>query len=141
MAKTEGWDAVPSGTRTSTYQIPAFRQANAHAAVELEAIQTADPNDATLPKSPYTGIQFATIPEFPGLGNAVGQLIASLLDGNNKVGPVLARAQALAEQRMRSAAVNAAGSAPTPAPAPARDRKSTRLNSSHSQQSRMPSSA
>ena len=42
-----------------------------------------------------------------------------------------------------TAATSAPAAAPSPAPAPAPtpDRKSTRLNSSHSQQSRMPSSA
>jgi sorbitol/mannitol transport system substrate-binding protein len=103
VAKTEGWGAVPSGTRQSTYANPAFQAANAHAAIEREAITSANPQDATVPKSPYVGVQFAAIPEFQGIGTAVGQLVAMLLQGPADVDAALAKAQALSEQRMREA--------------------------------------
>jgi xylulokinase len=35
------------------------------------AIDSANPNDSTLPKSPYVGVQFAAIPEFQAIGLAV----------------------------------------------------------------------
>jgi sorbitol/mannitol transport system substrate-binding protein len=103
VARSEGWGAVPSGTRQSTYAEPAFLKANPHANIEREAIATANPLDATLPKSPYVGIQFAVIPEFQGMGTAVGQLVATLLHNQGDVDSTLGKAQALAEQRMREA--------------------------------------
>jgi len=103
VARTEGWGAVPSGTRQSTYATPAFQAANAHAAIEREAIASANPLDATVPKSPYVGVQFVAIPEFQGIGTAVGQLVALLLQGPGDVDTTLAKAQALSEQRMREA--------------------------------------
>jgi sorbitol/mannitol transport system substrate-binding protein len=103
VARSEGWGAVPSGTRQSTYATPAFRKANAHAEIEREAIATADPLDATLPKSPYVGVQFAAIPEFQGIGTAVGQVVASMLQGTDDIDSALRKAQALSTRRMREA--------------------------------------
>ena len=42
----------------------------------------ADPNHATKDPVPYTGVQFATIPEFQGIGTNVGQNIAAALTGS-----------------------------------------------------------
>ncbi len=103
VAKAEGWGAVPSGTRQSTYAEPAFLKANPHANIEREAIATATPLDPTLPKSPYVGVQFAAIPEFQGVGTAVGQLVAMLLHEQGDVDSTLAQAQALTERRLREA--------------------------------------
>jgi len=86
VAKQEGWSAVPSGTRQSTYAQAAFQQANAHAEVERQAIASANPNDATKPKSPYVGVQWAAIPEFQAIGTVVGQQISELLQGKGAVG-------------------------------------------------------
>ena len=102
-AQQEGWGAVPSGTRQSTYRNPAFLQANAHAAVEQEAIASANPLDATVPKSPYAGIQFVALPEFQSIGTAVGQMISELLQRPDSVDATLAKAQAYTDQRMRVA--------------------------------------
>ncbi|MEY4427378.1 MAG: hypothetical protein RLZZ182_67 [Pseudomonadota bacterium] len=101
VAATQGWGAVPGGTRRSTYANPAFRQQARHAAIEEEAIAKADPRDSTLPKSPYVGIQFVTIPEFQSIGTAVGQQLASLLTDPGTVDEALARSQALVVRRMK----------------------------------------
>jgi sorbitol/mannitol transport system substrate-binding protein len=103
VAQREGWAAVPSGTRESTYAEAAFRQANAHAEVERRAIATANPRDATRPRSPYTGIQFVSIPEFQTIGTAVGLQISLLLEGQGTVDETLKKAQAMAERKMREA--------------------------------------
>ncbi|RTL29177.1 MAG: sugar ABC transporter substrate-binding protein [Burkholderiales bacterium] len=103
VAQREGWAAVPSGTRTSTYAEPAFRQLNPHADVERHAISTANPHDATLPASPYVGIQFAAIPEFQSIGTAVGQQIARLLQEPVSVKEVLQAAQQISVRKMRDA--------------------------------------
>ncbi len=103
VARDVGWAAVPSGTRTSTYQLGAFKRSNPHAAVELEAITTADPQDATKPKSPYTGVQFVAIPEFQSIGTAVGQEISRLLTSKASVNEVLEKSQQLSTRKMRQA--------------------------------------
>ena len=64
VAKTNGWGAVPTGTRTSTYENPKFQAAAVFADAELKAILSADPNNSTQNPSPYTGVQFAGIPKF-----------------------------------------------------------------------------
>jgi sorbitol/mannitol transport system substrate-binding protein len=103
VAQEEGWAAVPSGTRKSTYAEPAFMAANPWAVVERDALGSANPMDATVPKSPYVGIQFATIPEFQAIGTAVGQQISTLLTNTSPVAPTLARAQKAAERKMQEA--------------------------------------
>lgn len=103
VAQRDGWAAVPSGTRTSTYAEPAFRQLNPHADVERHAISTANPHDATLPASPYVGIQYAAIPEFQSIGTAVGQQIARLLQEPVSVKEVLQTAQQISLRKMRDA--------------------------------------
>lgn len=104
VARTEGWNAVPSGTRRSTYATPAFRQANPHAEVELKALASADQNDPTLPPSPYVGIQWVGIPEFQSIGTAVGQEIGALLQPNPpSVDAVLEKAQQATIRKMRAA--------------------------------------
>ena len=52
---------------------------------------------------PYTGVQFVAIPEFQGLGTAVGQIFSDALAGNKTVDEALAEAQATATQTMTEA--------------------------------------
>lgn len=104
VAELRGWGLVPSGTRISTYSNPQFRRAAPWASHELEAIRRADPRDATLPPSPYLGVQFATIPEFAAIGDEVGQWIAEAVAGRLSVEEALARAQRSAQRRMLIAA-------------------------------------
>lgn len=103
VAETNGWANVPTGTRTSTYASPEFQKAAIFAKAELAAIETANPNDSTLPKSPYVGVQFAAIPEFQAIGIAVGQQMAAALAGQATVDAALAAAQAAADREMRKA--------------------------------------
>ncbi|MDO4232891.1 MAG: sugar ABC transporter substrate-binding protein [Lautropia sp.] len=103
VAKEAGWQAVPTGTRKSTYDSPEFMKVARFAKPELEAIQSATPNDPTEPKSPYTGIQFVAIPEFQVIGVAVGQQMASAISGNESVEDALKRSQRFAEREMRKA--------------------------------------
>src|SRR6185436_10444262 len=50
-------DAAQTCTRKSTYATPEFMKAARFAEAEKKAIDTANPNDSTLPKSPYVGVQ------------------------------------------------------------------------------------
>ena len=100
VAKEEGWIAVPTGTRKSTYANADFQKIAKFAPEELKAINTTNPNDSTLPKSPYVGVQFASIPEFQAIGIAVGQQMSSALAGKVTVDQALKTSQTAAEREM-----------------------------------------
>lgn len=103
VAKTNGWANVPTGTRKSTYASPEFQKAARFASAELKAIESANPNDSTLPKSPYTGVQFAAIPEFQSIGIAVGQQMSAALAGKTSIDAALKAGQVAAEREMKKA--------------------------------------
>jgi sorbitol/mannitol transport system substrate-binding protein len=100
VAKEEGWNAVPTGTRKSTYANPEFQKVAKFAPEELKAINSANPNDSTLPKSPYVGVQYAAIPEFQAIGIAVGQQMSAALSGKVTVDAALKTSQTAAEREM-----------------------------------------
>ncbi len=103
IAKSEGWHAVPTGTRKSTYANPEFQKVAKFAAEEKKAIDSANPNDSTLPKSPYVGVQYAAIPEFQAIGIAVGQQMSAALSGKVSVDAALKTSQTAAEREMTKA--------------------------------------
>jgi sorbitol/mannitol transport system substrate-binding protein len=98
-----GWGNVPTGTRISTYRNANFLKSARWAFSEASAIALANPADSTLPPSPYTGIQFAAIPEFQAIGLATGQQISAALAGKQSVSDALAAAQLAADREMRKA--------------------------------------
>jgi sorbitol/mannitol transport system substrate-binding protein len=103
VAKDKGWASVPTGTRKSTYANPEFVKAAKFADAEKKAIDSANPNDSTLPKSPYVGVQFAAIPEFQAIGIAVGQQMSAALSGKETVDQALKAGQNAADREMRKA--------------------------------------
>jgi sorbitol/mannitol transport system substrate-binding protein len=103
VGKTNGWDHVPTGTRKSTYANRGFLSAAKFALPERLAIDTANPNDSTLPRSPYVGVQYAAIPEFQAIGIAVGQQMSAALAGKSTVDEALKASQAAAEREMKKA--------------------------------------
>lgn len=103
VAREHGWSAVPTGTRKSTYATPEFMKAARFAESEKKAIDTANPNDSTLPKSPYVGVQYAAIPEFQAIGVAVGQQMSAALSGKTTVDQALKVSQTAAEREMKKA--------------------------------------
>ena len=92
---------MPTGTRKSTYATPEFQKAAVFAEAEKKAIDSANPNDSTLPKSPYVGVQFAAIPEFQAIGLAVGQQMSAALAGKASVDDALKASQTAADREMR----------------------------------------
>ena len=102
IAARQGWDLVPSGTRRSTYANPAFQAAAPWARVELDAIDSADPNTPTLPPSPYRGIQYVSIPGFRVIGDQVGAAIRQALQGKLSVDQALAQGQYAAQRELLS---------------------------------------
>ena len=69
----------------------------------LKAIQTTDPKHPTVNPVPYTGVQFVAIPEFQGIGTAVGQQFSAALSGASTVDAALAAAQSSTEREMKRA--------------------------------------
>ncbi len=103
VAETNGWGSVPTGTRQSTYDNPNFQAAAVFADAELAAILSSNPSNSTQDPTPYTGVQFAAIPEFQAIGIAVGQQMSAALAGNVSVEEALAAAQTAADREMRKA--------------------------------------
>ena len=94
---------VTTDTRKSTYANVDFLKAARFAKAEKTAIDSANPNDATLPKSPYVGVQFAAIPEFQAIGIAVGQQMSAALAGKTSVDEALKASQVAADREMKKA--------------------------------------
>jgi sorbitol/mannitol transport system substrate-binding protein len=67
----------------------------------LESIKSADPTHPTVKPGPYTGVQFVAIPEFQGIGTAVGQQFSAALAGRTSVDQALKNAQMLTEREMK----------------------------------------
>ncbi|MDN7589468.1 ABC transporter substrate-binding protein [Burkholderia seminalis] len=103
VGKDEGWASVPPGTRASTYQRAEYKAAAPFSDFVLKAIETADPNDPSLKKVPYTGVQYVGIPEFQSFGTVVGQSIAGAVAGQMTVDQALAAGQAAADRAVRQA--------------------------------------
>ena len=101
VAQVQGWVAVPPGTRRSTYQRPAYRQAAPFADFVRSALETADVRRPSVDPVPYQGIQVLSIPEYPAIGHQVGVEIAEALAGRQSVAQALARAQRLVSKQMR----------------------------------------
>ena len=99
VAENEGWLNVPPGSRTSLYENPEYRKVP-FADMTLDSIESADPNAPTVDEVPYTGVQFVAIPEFQGIGTAVGQQFSAALSGQTSVDDALRNAQALTQREM-----------------------------------------
>jgi len=106
VASKEGWANVPPGTRASLYNNPEYLKAAPFAKMTLESIKTADPKHPTVDPVPYVGVQFVAIPEFQGIGTAVGQQFAAALAGTATVDQALQNSQRLTERIMKKAGYN-----------------------------------
>ncbi|ETD81959.1 ABC transporter substrate-binding protein [Rhodobacter capsulatus] len=102
VASKEGWANVPPGTRTSLYENPEYQKVS-FAAMTLNSINAADPTQPTVDPVPYVGVQFVAIPEFQGIGTAVGQQFSAALAGTTSAEDALAAAQALTTREMTKA--------------------------------------
>ena len=103
VASKEGWANVPPGTRASLYANPEYQKAAPFAKMTLDSINSADPTRPTVKPVPYVGVQFVAIPEFQGLGTAVGQQFSAALAGQKSVDDALKAAQDLAVREMTKA--------------------------------------
>jgi len=103
VAAKEGWANVPPGTRTSLYENENYLSAAPFAKMTLDSINAADPQNPTVDEVPYVGVQFVAIPEFQGIGTAVGQQFSAALAGTVSAEQALQNAQQATERTMRRA--------------------------------------
>jgi sorbitol/mannitol transport system substrate-binding protein len=92
ISKADGVAQIPPGTRTSLYANPEYAKLP-FAKMTLDSINSADPSKPTVKPVPYTGVQFASIPEFPDMGAKVGDLFSAALAGQMSTDDALKKAQ------------------------------------------------
>ncbi|MGV8885328.1 MAG: ABC transporter substrate-binding protein [Microbacteriaceae bacterium] len=98
VGETLGWTRVPPGARTSTYEIPEYKEAAAaFAPITLEVMNAVNPKQPGVNPQPWVGIQYVTIPEFQDVGNQVAQLVADAIAGRSSVEDALAKGQKIAQ--------------------------------------------
>ena len=105
VASKYGEANIPPGTRASLYADPAYQKAAPFAAMTRKLTRSTRlirPIRRSKPV-PYTGVQFVAIPEFQGIGTAVGQLFSAALAGQQTTDQALAAAQALTTREMTKA--------------------------------------
>jgi len=100
VSKRFGWLRVPSGSRESIYENPAYLKVAPFAPLVRAAIMNSDYTKPSALPVPYVGIQYVGIPEFQAMGTEVGQEISAALAGRATVAQALALAQAEAERDM-----------------------------------------
>lgn len=99
-----GWAQIPPGSRTSTYEIPEYREAaKDYADLTLAAIKAANPQKPTVDPVPYTGVQYVTIPEFEQIGEFVSQQLAGAISGTQSVDDAIAISEARIREIMDDA--------------------------------------
>jgi sorbitol/mannitol transport system substrate-binding protein len=103
VAEKEGWLNAPPGTRSSLYANADYQKAAPFAKTTIDSINSADPSKPTVKPVPYVGVQFVAIPEFQGIGTAVGQQFSAALAGQLSVDQALQAAQQLATREMTKA--------------------------------------
>ena len=103
VAEKEGWRAAPPGTRTSLYGNADYQAAAPFAAMTLTAMNAANTTKSSVQDVPYSGGQFVAIPEFQGIGTAVGQAFSAALAGQSSADDALAMAQANTTREMTRA--------------------------------------
>ena len=93
-----GWSNVPPGARTSTYEIPEYKEAaKAYAPITLEVMSAVNPKQPGVNPQPWVGIQYVSIPEFQDVGNKCAQYIADFLANRGSVDDALGKCQADAQ--------------------------------------------
>ncbi len=100
VAEEEGWRAAPPGTRTSLYENEQYLEAAPFADMTQQAMTAATPQSPTVDEVPYTGGQFVAIPEFQGIGTAVGQQFSAALAGQMDAEQALANAQSATQREI-----------------------------------------
>ncbi|MEO7422651.1 MAG: sugar ABC transporter substrate-binding protein [Ornithinibacter sp.] len=94
-----GWSNVPPGSRTSTYEIPQYKEAAAaYAPITLEVMSAVNPKQPGVNPQPWVGIQYVSIPEFQDVGNQCAQLVADYIANRSTVDEALGKCQDIAQK-------------------------------------------
>lgn len=94
-----GWANVPPGARTSTYEIPEYKEAAAaFAPITLDVMTSVNPKQPGVNPQPWVGIQYVSIPEFQDVGNQCAQLVADYIADRSTVDDALAKCQEIAQK-------------------------------------------
>lgn len=94
-----GWSNVPPGSRTSTYEIPEYKEAAAaYAPITLDVMSAVNPKQPGVNPQNWVGIQYVSIPEFQDVGNQCAQLVADYIANRTSVDDALSKCQALAQK-------------------------------------------
>ncbi|WP_392544002.1 ABC transporter substrate-binding protein [Oryzobacter telluris] len=94
-----GWSNVPPGSRTSTYEIPEYKEAAAaYAPITLDVMSAVNPKQPGVNPQGWVGIQYVSIPEFQDVGNQCAQLIADYIANRSSVDDALGKCQELAQK-------------------------------------------
>jgi sorbitol/mannitol transport system substrate-binding protein len=103
-AAKNGWAAVPPGTRTSTYQNPAYQAAaKDFAPLTLQVMDSVNVTQPGLAPQPVPGIQYVGIPQFEAFGQQVSAEITAAIDGQESVATALSKSQTIAQQAVITA--------------------------------------
>ncbi|WP_036320914.1 ABC transporter substrate-binding protein [Microbacterium indicum] len=98
VADEYGWERVPAGKRSSTYENADYQEAAAPFYQQtVDAIESADPVSPGVQPRPALGVQFVAIPEFANLATSVSEDISSAIAGQGSVDDALARGQSEAQ--------------------------------------------
>jgi len=94
-----GWSLVPPGSRSSTYEIPEYKEAAAaYAPITLDVMTSVDPAQPGVNPQPWVGIQYVSIPEFQDVGNQCAQLVADYLADRTSIDDALGQCQEIAQE-------------------------------------------
>ncbi len=103
VAEKQGWRAAPPGTRTSLYENSTYLEEAPFATLTKQTMDAATPEKPSVQDVPYVGAQFVSIPEFQGIGTAVGQQFSAALAGQVDADTALNNAQQLTQREMMKA--------------------------------------
>lgn len=98
VAEEKSWLDVPTGARTSTYEEQGYRELAPYADTVLQSLEKVDFEHPAAVDTPYVGNSLPSIPEWSGLGEQVGQILAEYISGNEATDKALTQAQNAAEQ-------------------------------------------
>ena len=98
-----GWEALPPGSRLSTYEIPEYAElSKTYAEPTLDSMENSTQENSMTVDVPYDGLQNVVIPEFQDLGTRVGQQFSAAIAGQKSVDEALDQAQGFAESVART---------------------------------------
>ncbi|MCP1199927.1 sugar ABC transporter substrate-binding protein [Notoacmeibacter sp. MSK16QG-6] len=100
VAGESGWRSVPPGTRTSLYENEQYTSEAPFAEMTLNSMNAVNTQKPSVQDIPYTGAQFVAIPEFQGIGTAVGQQFSAALAGQSSADQALTNAQQVTQREI-----------------------------------------